>query len=105
MQPTPLRRILLGLGVFLMICAIAIVAYIQMGWSVSDAIYMVVITIFGVGYGEVKPVDTPALRTLTIAIIVLGYGAAIYTVGGFIQFLVDGELQSLLRNRKMSQGI
>ncbi|WP_234952529.1 potassium channel family protein [Rhodopirellula baltica] len=105
MQPTPLRRILLGLGVFSLICAIAIIAYIQMGWSVSDAIYMVVITIFGVGYGEVKPVDTPALRTLTIAIIVLGYGAAIYTVGGFIQFLVDGELQSLLRNRKMSQGI
>ncbi|MCC9644059.1 potassium channel protein [Rhodopirellula sp. JC740] len=105
MQHTPLRRILLGLGVFLLICAIATVAYIQMGWTVSDAIYMVVITIFGVGYGEVKPVDTPALRTLTIAIIVFGYSAAIYTVGGFIQFLVDGELQSLLRNRKMSQGI
>ncbi|KLU01700.1 Potassium channel protein [Rhodopirellula islandica] len=105
MPPTPLRRILLGLAVFLTICAVAIIAYVQMGWTLSDAIYMVVITIFGVGYSEVKPVDTPALRTLTIAIIVLGYGAAIYTVGGFIQFLVDGELQSLLRNRKMSQGI
>lgn len=105
MPPKPLRRILLGLGIFLLICAIAVVGYTQQGWTLSDSVYMVVITIFGVGYGEVHPVETVELRALTIAVIVFGYSAAIYTIGGFIQFLVDGELQSILRNRRMSQGI
>lgn len=105
MTPTPVRRVLVGLGVFLLVCVIASVGYIREGWSVSDAIYMVVITIFGVGYGEVHPVESPSLRTLTILVIVFGYAAAIYAVGGFIQILIDGEFQSAFRYRKMSQGI
>lgn len=105
MTPTPFRRVLVGLGVFLLVCVTASIGYIREGWSVSDAVYMVVITIFGVGYGEVHPVETQSLRTLTILVIVFGYAAAIYAVGGFIQILIDGEFQSALRNRKMSQGI
>ncbi|MEM1228394.1 MAG: potassium channel protein [Planctomycetota bacterium] len=105
MSSTPIRRILMGVGVFAVVCGVAIAGYIQMGWSVSDAVYMVVITIFGVGYGEVKPIESTQLRSLTIGVIVFGYGAAVYTVGGFIQLLIDGELQNLLRSRKVSQGI
>ena len=105
MSRRPIRRILTGATIFVVVCLAAIGGYIQEGWSVGDAVYMVVITIFGVGYGEVKPVETASLRALTIAVIVFGYAAAVYAVGGFIQMLVDGEFQSLLRSRKMSQGI
>ncbi|TWU65012.1 Inner membrane protein YbaL [Crateriforma conspicua] len=105
MSSKPFRRILIGMIVFLAICISAVAGYVGYGWDVSDALYMVVITIFGVGYGEVKPIETPELRLLTIAVIVFGYGAAVYTVGGFIQLLIDGELQEILRSRKMSQGI
>ncbi|MEM9826733.1 MAG: potassium channel protein [Planctomycetota bacterium] len=104
-RPTPTRRILIGLTVFSLICGGAVAGYMNEGWSVEDSIYMVVITIFGVGYGEVKPIDSTSLRILTIAVIVFGYGTAVYVVGGFIQMLVDGEFQSLFRDRKMSQGI
>ncbi len=105
MNSTPLRRVLRGAFIFLAICVIAVIGYVRAGWSLSDSVYMVVITIFGVGYGEVRPIDTDELRTMTILVIVFGYSAAIYTVGGFIQMLVDGELQNALRQRKMSQGI
>ncbi|EMI41011.1 potassium channel family protein [Rhodopirellula sp. SWK7] len=105
MPPSPFRRILAGLIVFVSICVVASFGYVREGWTVGDAFYMVVITIFGVGYGEVHPVETTSLRVLTILVIVFGYGAAIYTVGGFMQFLIDGELHSAFRSRKVSQGI
>lgn len=102
---SPVRRVFFGLGIFIAICIAAVFGYVRGGFSLHDAIYMVVITVFGVGYGEVQPVQSPFLRTHTILVIVFGYGAAVYTVGGFIQMLVDGELQQALKARKMSNGI
>ena len=71
----PFRKIVVGLSFFLFVCIAAVIGYMSAGWRFDDAIYMVVITIFGVGYGEVQPVQSPALRTLTIMVIVAGYGA------------------------------
>jgi voltage-gated potassium channel len=75
------------------------------GWNAMDAIYMVVITIFGVGYGEVNPIVSPQLRVMTIMLIVFGYGSAIYTGGGLVQMLLEGELNRALTNRRMTKGI
>ncbi|WP_442508146.1 potassium channel family protein [Novipirellula sp. SH528] len=102
---TPLRRILTGGLLFLFICMVAVAGYMAAGWHLDDALYMVVITIFGVGYGEVHPIESPALRALTIMVIVAGYGAVIYTVGGFMQMLIDGELNRAIGARRMTKGI
>lgn len=87
------------------ICGIGIIGYLLAGWALTDAIYMVVITIFGVGYGEVQPIDSWPLRGLTAMVIVVGYGAVIYTVGGFIQMVVDGELNDAMGERRMTREI
>lgn len=50
------RHIIFGAIAFLMTNTIAVAGYVLAGWSVLDAIYMSVITMFGVGYGEVQPV-------------------------------------------------
>lgn len=101
----PFRKIVTGVGLFLLICFVAVVCYVAAGWKLDDSIYMVIITIFGVGYGEVQPVESPALRALTITVIIAGYGAVIYTVGGFMQMLIDGELNKALGARRMTKGI
>ncbi|TWU11580.1 Ktr system potassium uptake protein A [Symmachiella macrocystis] len=101
----PFRKIVTGMALFLAICVIAITGYVAAGWGLADSIYMVIITIFGVGYGEVHPIDSPGLRALTIMVIIAGYGAVIYTVGGFMQMLVDGELNQALGARKMAKEI
>ena len=75
------------------------------GWELADSIYMVVITIFGVGYGEVQPIESTSLRALTIAVIISSYAAVIYTVGGFMQMLIDGELNRALGARRMQKEI
>ncbi|TWT72755.1 Voltage-gated potassium channel Kch [Posidoniimonas polymericola] len=101
----PIRKIITGLALFLAICLIAVTGYVASGWQLDDSIYMVIITIFGVGYGEIQPVDSPAERALTILVIIAGYGAVIYTVGGFMQMLIDGELNKALGARRMTKDI
>ena len=101
----PFRKILTGIALFFAICVVAVIGYVSAGWKLDDSIYMVIITIFGVGYGEVQPIQTPGLRALTIMVIVAGYGAVIYTVGGFVQMLIDGELNRALGARRMTKGI
>ncbi len=104
-HPSPVRRIVTGLLVSVSIVLTAVGAYVLSGWSWLDSLYMVVITISGVGYGEVHPIDTPSLRWITIGLIVLGYMAAIYTVGGVAQLVVDGELRRVLGVRRMQREI
>lgn len=96
---------IVGIVMFLIVCLIGVIGYLLAGWPASDAMYMVVITIFGVGYGEVQPVTGNVLRGFTIAVIVAGYGSVIYAVGGFIQVLIDGEFKKMLGERRMSKGI
>lgn len=101
----PFRKIVTGLALFLFVCVVAVISYMVAGWKLDDAIYMVIITIFGVGYGEVQPVQSPGLRALTITVIIAGYGAVIYTIGGCMQMLIDGELNRALGARRMTKGI
>ncbi len=102
----PARRIVAGLTLFAAINVVAATGYVLVaGASPADAVYMVIITIFGVGYGEVVAVDTPPLRMLTMALIVVGYGSVIYTGGGVIQLLLDGELNRVLGARRMTRDI
>ena len=101
----PFSRIAAGIGVFVGICVFAVFGYVTAGWSVDDAIYMVIITIFGVGYGEVQPVQSPALRWLTITVIIGGYAAVLYTMGGVMQILISGELNTALGARRMRREI
>ena len=101
----PLFRIVTGLTITVAIVSLAVCGYVLHGWSWQDGLYMVIITIFGVGYGETQPVDTPGLRWLTILLIISGYIAAIYTVGGFVQLLIDGEFRRILGIRRMHKEI
>lgn len=98
------RRIARGFVVLGAVCLGAVVGYVSLGWSISDAIYMVAITIFGVGYGEVQPV-VGVVRWFTILVIVLGCSSLIYILGGFFQLIAEGELNRLFGDRRMKKTI
>lgn len=101
----PFRKIITGIALFFFICLVAVIGYVSAGWKLEDSIYMVIITIFGVGYGEVQPIESSSLRALTIMVIIAGYGAVIYTIGGFMQMVIDGELNRALGARRMTKEI
>jgi len=93
-------QILIGVGIFSAVVAIATTAYCLMGWSFSDAIYMVFITIFGVGYGEVEPVDTPLKRFVTILTIIAGPIATVYIIGALVKIITEKEFQRALADHR-----
>ena len=99
------KKVLVGVAVFVTSCAIAIIGYTLAGWSVLEAVYMVTITIFGVGYGEVRPIEDPALRVFTMGVIIAGCTSSIYVMGGFVQMIAEGELNRFLGARRMTRGI
>ncbi|WP_425396075.1 potassium channel family protein [Aeoliella sp.] len=105
LQSLLLKRLVLVLVLFATVCVAATATYVGHGWKLDDAIYMVVITIFGVGYGEVQPVDSPVLRGVTMMLIFTSYGSLIVIVGGFVQMVMEGEISRALNNRRMTRGI
>ena len=66
---------------------------------------MVVITISGVGFGEVRPMASTGLRIHTMLVIALGLVAVAYTLGGFVQFLTEGEIRNYLGRQRMRRQI
>ncbi|QDU36262.1 Voltage-gated potassium channel Kch [Maioricimonas rarisocia] len=102
---SPLRKILLGTSVFVIATIVAVIGYWMAGWSLLESIYMVTITIYGVGYGEVRPIDDPRLMLFTIGVIVAGCTSAIYVLGGFVQMIAEGEINRVLGARRMTKGI
>lgn len=100
-----LRKMLMGIVFFALTCVVAVIGYMLAGWEILDAVYMVTITIFGVGYGEVKPLDHPGLKVFTMGVIIAGCSSGIYVVGGFVQMVAEGEINRALGARRMSKGI
>lgn len=72
------------------------------GWSVVDALYMVVITVFSVGYGEVREL-TPGLRVFTMFEIIGGCSSLVYISSGLFQMIAQGQLERVLGRSRMSK--
>ncbi|MDE0862944.1 MAG: ion channel [Rubripirellula sp.] len=65
---------------------------------------MVVITISTVGYGKTSQLS-PRVQPLTVAVILVGISASVYTFGGLFQLIVEGELENVLGRRRMTKEV
>lgn len=98
-----LRASLLYLG---SVCLVAILGYcLWFGWPLIDSIYMVVITIFGVGYGEVHPVDSVSRKLFTIFVIIGGTSGIAYVIGELIRVITEGEIMKAIGELKKSRQV
>jgi voltage-gated potassium channel len=96
---SPRRRIAYGLGFFGVIAAVGTVGYVLIeGVDLFDALYMVVISVTTVGFGEVFELSDTG-RIWTMVILIGGFGVTVYTAVAIVEYLVDyGELR---RKRRM----
>jgi voltage-gated potassium channel len=99
-------RTLVSILVFVAVVAVlATGAYMAAGWSFDDASYMVALTLYTVGYGEVHPINTPYLHSVTMATMILGCTGMILLTGALVQFLTITQLQQILGVKRVKAEI
>lgn len=74
--------------------------------SYIDCLYMTVISLTTVGYGEVLGItgNVPA-QIFTMLLIIFGMGIILYSISTLTAMLIEGELTGMLRRRKMENKI
>lgn len=102
---SPLRNLIFGVFYMLLVMTGAVIAYVKAGWSFGDAVYMVIVTVYTVGYSEVQPVVSPLLRGITITTIVLGCTGMIYLTGALVQFITLNQINQVFGIKRMSNQI
>jgi voltage-gated potassium channel Kch len=102
---SPVRNLTFGAIYVLAVMVLATAAYMAVGWSFRDAIYMVVTTVYTVGYGEVRPINTLALNVITLAQIVLGCTGIIFLTGALVQYITLSQLTKVMGLKRMKAQI
>ncbi|HSO18018.1 MAG TPA: potassium channel protein [Desulfosarcina sp.] len=74
--------------------------------SFLDCLYMTVISLTTVGYGEVLGITgNPRAQVFTMLLITFGMGIILYSISTMTAMLIEGELTGMLRRRKMENKI
>jgi voltage-gated potassium channel len=99
------KRLLRVIGALAMVFLVGVVGYSLIeGWSLFDSLYMTVITIASVGYGETHPLTFQG-RAFTIVLILCGSATLIYGLSILTAFVVEGDLTDIIRRRAMLKKI
>ena len=99
------RKLLFSILMLLVVVLFGIFGYTWIeGWNLLDSLYMTIITLSTVGYGEVREIG-PGGRVFTVLLIVFGLFTITYIVGLVAETLVAGEIRSVLGRRKVSKKI
>ena len=73
-------------------------------WPLFDSLYMTVITIFTVGFKEVRDLS-PLGRVFTIFIILGGVGTVLFAFTKAAEIVFEGGMRKFWRRRKMEKGL
>lgn len=98
-------RLRYSILILVLVTATGVLGYQRIeGWSYFDSLYMTVITLATIGYGEVRPLSQTG-RMFTILLIFLGVGAVAYAVRNATKVMLEGELREVLGRRKVERKI
>src|SRR5258706_5010118 len=75
------------------------------GWEFGDCIYMTVITVTTVGYGEIlKDMDkVEGARAFTTVLLLFGTGSLVFFASTITAFIIEGDLRNVLFASRMKK--
>jgi len=97
------RHVVFLIVISLLLISFGTAGYMSLeGFTFVEALYMTIITLTTVGFGEIRPLDTGG-RLFTIVIILMGVGFVAYNLAYVSQLLLDGNLLELYRRRRLKR--
>jgi len=97
--------VIAGIGAVAFVFAMGILGFMWVeGWDFFDSLFMVVITLSTVGYGEVHPLSHDG-RIVAMLVILTGVGSFFYLAGVMVQLIVEGHIQNIFGRRWMQRSI
>jgi voltage-gated potassium channel len=103
------RRLFYALITLISVIAVSVAGYRLLGGAhvtFLQALYMAVITLAGVGYGEIIDTSTnPALRVFNMMVVLVGVTLTVYVFSVVTAFLVEGEIRNIFWRRRMQRRI
>ncbi len=106
--PTPLtasQKLSIAVGALVIVVLGGTLGFVTLeGMDPLDALYMTVITLSTVGFGEIRPLH-PAGRIFVIFLIMFGVALVGFTASVVGQIILEGQLRDVLGRRKMENKI
>ena len=101
------RRLGIALVALVGVTVVGIIGFLLIGggeYGVIDALYMTMITLTTVGFGEIiNMAGNPAGRLFTIFLILGGMGIVTYSMLNLAAFVIEGQLRHVFARRRMDK--
>lgn len=100
-----LQRLAYPLASVTAIVLVGMAGYVWLeGWSWFDSLYMTIITLATIGYGETHPLHTSG-RVFTLLLIVVGVAVFGFLISNLTQAVIETGIRSALGRRKLFKDI
>jgi voltage-gated potassium channel len=99
------RKILLSAILIILVSAIGTIGYMVIeGWDFRESLYMTIITLTTVGFGEVHKLS-PTGEYFTIVLLIGEVGIILYVLATEARVIFEGELQDVFGRRRLETKI
>jgi voltage-gated potassium channel len=102
-MPHPRVRVIAAVTLLLGLLGAGTMGYLLIeGWTVTESLYMAVITLTTVGFSEVRPLS-PTGQHFTILFLVISVATVGFSISTVIAYLFEGQVVSAMRERRMEK--
>ncbi len=99
------KKFILSLSIIVTLAIVGSIGFSTLeNMSLFEGLYMTVITLSTVGYGEIRPLH-PSGRAFAIILIIFGVASITYSLSALGQFILEGQIRNVLGKRKMKTKI